>query len=202
LHTNIFQHIEHTFLFSFRNMPDEAKPLYVPLQFWYAKDPLIGQFEHMAPLMAAVEDIDTSRLAELLSQKGFVNSLDSVGRPVLSGIMPTAPWVFGVTPLMLACQIEFPAHFAQSAAMLRLLPGVEKDLLSCTCTGQTPLHYAAQYGLEEVVHWWLNCGEPVCEVLHMRDNNGDTPLALAQRHGHHAVAAALTAAAAALPPRV
>jgi hypothetical protein len=196
------------------------QPLYVPLKFWFNKCPFQGQCEVMDPVMAAIEVGDVRRLGELLMPVGTKDlCLDSVGQAVVSPVLSATPWVFGLTPLMLACKSdqleaakillaagagvhcrnhygELPAHFAQSAAMLRLLPGVEKDLQSCTCTGQTPLHYAARDGLKEVVEWWLTCKDAMADVLLVRDKYGDTPHALALREGHVDIAAVLDSATA------
>jgi hypothetical protein len=190
------------------------------LQFWYAQDPFERALDVMAPLVAAIETGNVACLGRLMALKGLAaEGLDRVVCPGSVSYMPL--WVHGLTPLMVACRSnhlaaaemliaaganvhcynhggESAAHFVKSAAMLRMLPGVQEDLPLCDGFGNTPLHTAAFYGREEVVAWWLTCTDVVADVLVMRNKHGDTPLALAQRENHHGVVALLAEAMASL----
>ena len=82
----------------------------------------------------------------------------------------------GETPLHMMIRRAPPAHPHNASHFL----GFEPDIRAKTNNGQTPLHYAAQWGGLEIVKMLLARGaEP---DLSAKDDDGRTPLALAEKH--------------------
>ena len=82
----------------------------------------------------------------------------------------------GETPLHMMIRRAPPAHPRNASHFL----GFEPDVRAKTNNGQTPLHYAAQWGGVEIVKMLVARGaEP---DLSAQDDDGHTPLALAENH--------------------
>ena len=82
----------------------------------------------------------------------------------------------GETPLHMMIRRAPPAHPRNASHFL----GFEPDVRAKTNNGQTPLHYAAQWGGVEIVKMLVTRGaEP---DLSAQDDDGHTPLALAENH--------------------
>ena len=112
----------------------------------------------------------------LLNAAGVGNH-DNVKQLIASGADPNAVSDYGKTPLMLAAE---NGHHDICETLIS-----EDALTDITDQrGRNALHYAAEGGHNDVVRFLLDHRVPAYAV----DNEGNTPLALAQRHRHRTCA--------------
>lgn len=65
--------------------------------------------------------------------------------------------------------------------MAKLLVGEGIDFQAATSEGKTAIHYATQFGQEEIVHYLLQCNAK--DLLNKPDKMGWTPLHFAAEQG-------------------
>ncbi len=88
--------------------------------------------------------------------------------------------------------IHRETSIANDDSLLQLVRAGGASAAAKDARGNTPLHLAASLGLTQWVRPLLKIGA----LLDHRNNDGDTPLLVALRHGHHAVARELLACGA------
>ncbi len=79
---------------------------------------------------------------------------------------------------------QMPIHTASSTAVAGLLMQKGADITARDNYGRTPLHYAAYYGKEKMVEFFLDKGVQI----NLPDEDGNTPLLLAIENGRKGTA--------------